>query len=155
MRSITVIGASDVEFHNTLNKDEKNLVVKGNDLMSVSDGYHTFEELYDHRITLYIGLCKKINAEDEQAKSLRAFKEGFVFDAKGWIRRVWRSRLHADGSSFEGWYVLGIDKEPGKQITYHLPLTTWDETEFAETLERGPEFDGHTPKDVLWRLTQI
>ncbi len=24
------------------------------------DGYHTFDELYDHRITLYISLCKQI-----------------------------------------------------------------------------------------------
>ena len=36
-----------------------------------------------------------------------------------------------------------------KQITYHLPLSKWEETGFAETLEKAPEFDGHTPDDVL------
>jgi hypothetical protein len=24
----------------------------------ISDGYHTFEELYDHRVALYLALCK-------------------------------------------------------------------------------------------------
>ncbi len=30
---------------------------------------------------------------------------------------------------------MGIGKEKGEQITYHLPLSKWDETNFAETLE--------------------
>src|SRR5437764_226841 len=124
----------------------------------ISDGYHTFNELYDHRITLYIALCKKLNAEDELNKSMRAFKEGFAFDQNGWIRNVWRSKRHSDGELCFGTgtqYVLGIGKEPGKQITYHVPIERWDESNFAETLEVAPEWDGHSSADVLARLKAL
>ena len=119
------------------------------------DGYHTFDELYDHRIALYIALCRKVNAEDEQAKSLKAFKEGFAFDRNGWIRKVWRSKLHANGSGYGGWFILGIDEAEGEQISYHLPMSKWNETGFAETLDRAPEWDGHTSDNVLTRLSKL
>jgi len=66
---------------------------------------------------------------------------------------IWCSTLHSDGSSFGDWFILGINKEKGKQITYHLPARFWHEVcEFAEVLERAPEWDGHTSEDVLERL---
>ncbi len=97
------------------------------------DGYHTFEELYDHRITLWVTFCRFLAANMNTVE-------------------VWRSRLHSDGSEFEGWFVLGVEKKKGQQMTYHLPMREWDATDFAETLERGPEFDGHNASDVLARL---
>jgi hypothetical protein len=103
------------------------------DTGKISDGYHTFDELYDHRITLWIALCRKLHR----------------------IYPIWRSKLHSDGSTFEGWFVLGINRRAGTQMTYHLPLSRWDETDFAETLERAPEWDGHTPADVLERLKTL
>lgn len=118
----------------------KTLNVVGEDNMSVSDGYHTFDELYDHRITLYIALC-------------RTFK--FAAESEGGNSQVWRTYNHSDGSTMEGWFVLGIGKEPGKQITYHLPLNRWVETDFAEELDKAPEFDGHTSADVLVRLKEL
>lgn len=107
------------------------------------DGYHTFDELYDHRIALWIALCRatqKINNE---------WGEGGC--------EVWRSKNHSDGEpAFGGtWFVLGIGKKSGNQITYHLPIEKWDECFFAETLEKAPEFDGHTSDDVLERLKNI
>ena len=70
---------------------------------------------------------------------------------------VWRSKYHSDGElAFGGdWFVLGINKESGNQITYHLPIERWEETDFAETLDKAPEFDGHTPDDVLERLKRL
>lgn len=112
--------------------------------IELSDGYHTMSELYDHRITLYIALCRATHDMDHELET-----------ASKPADRVWRSRVHADGSTFEGWYILGIGKELGKQITYHLPVTTWDETNFAETLDRAPEWDNHTSKDVLLRLAAL
>jgi hypothetical protein len=50
---------------------------------------------------------------------------------------------------------MGIGKEKGKQISYHLPLSRWDETYFAETLDKAPEWDGHTSADVLERLKTL
>lgn len=104
------------------------------------DGYHTFDELYDHRITLFIELCKQINRQPYNNNS----KYG-----------IWRSELHSDGSNFEGWFILGIGKEKGKQITYHLTKERWQDTWFAETLNKAPEWDGHTPVDVLERLRNL
>lgn len=98
----------------------------------VSDGYHTFNELYDHRTTLFIALCRVLRTH-----------------------RVWRSKLHDDGSMFDGWFILGIQTSRAsgdKQITYHLPISRWDETDFASTLDKAPKWDGHTPADVLDRL---
>jgi len=106
------------------------------------DSYHTFDELYEHRITLYIALCRTTckywrNSEDVP------------------FTRVWRSRLHSDGSSFAGWFILGINSMKGEQITYHLPLEKWGDTDFAEELYKAPEFDGHTSDDVLERINNL
>ncbi len=111
----------------------------------VSDGYHTFNELYDHRITLFIALSRL----EEERHSV------YNSDHYPEIHTVWRSKLHSDGSSYDGWFILGINKEQGKQITYHLPIERWNETDFAETLEKAPEWDGHTPQDVLARIKNL
>lgn len=108
--------------------------------ITASDGYHTFEELYDHRITLFIALCRIISN---------------INYAEGEIHKVWRSKVNGDGSTWEDYFIMGIGKEKGKQITYHLPLTRWEETEFAETLDQAPEFDGHSSEDVLERLKRL
>jgi hypothetical protein len=102
------------------------------------DGYHSFSELYDHRIALYIALCRMV-------------VQGQNYNDTP----VWRSKLHFDGTSFDGWYILGIDSRTGSQISYHLPLSTWDQTDFAETRERAWPWDGHTSDDVLERLKQF
>jgi hypothetical protein len=113
----------------------KTLKIVGDD---ISDGFHTFDELYEHRITLWIALCRWIQAESNR---------GYA--------KVWRSKLHSDGSCFDGWFVLGQGVNPGEQITYHVPLSRWDETRFAPELERAPDWDGHTPADVLKRLAVL
>ncbi len=115
---------------------------KSTDIGSISDGYHTFDELYDHRITLFIALCRIVQSWEIE---------------HSWpdCPPVWRSRLHSDGSSFEGWFVLGLGEAPGKQITYHLPESRWEETGFADELSKSPEFDGHTSADVLERLKRL
>lgn len=106
----------------------------------ISDGYHTFNELYDHRVTLWIKLC------------YYACKESIDI---GNGNCVWRSKKNGDGSEWDGWFILGINKEKGKQMTYHLPIGRWKETDFAETLEQAPEFDGHTSNDVLNRINNL
>jgi len=125
---------SEVNKELVINNQISKLSNKGH----ISDGYHTFDELYEHRITLFIALCNQIanqDLEDDQD-------------------RIWRSKLHSDGTSFDGWFILGINIEKGKQITYHLPMRKWKETEFATKLEKAPEFDGHSSEDVLKRLSK-
>lgn len=101
----------------------------------ISDGYHTFDELYDHRIMNFILLCRSL-AVDEYAP-------------------IWRSKVHSDGKGWEGWFIMGINSEPGEQISYHLPMKYWDMTKFATEYDTAPPFDGHTSNDVLVRLEKL
>lgn len=98
------------------------------DMGEVSDGFHTFNELYAHRIVLFIALAL-------------------------YIPGSWKSRLHDDGSSIEGWFIAGLPT-PGGPITYHLPDAEWD-TFPVRSLERAPRWDGHTPADVVERLRSL
>ena len=109
------------------------------DKVSISDGYHTFDELYDHRITLYIALCKSLT--EGVAKT---------------YHQVWCSQLHSDGSNYDGWFILGIDSLETRQITYHIPNERWSEVcAFADMLDKAPEFDGHNSQDVLARIKNL
>lgn len=130
--------ATDNQLRNWLNDFEKlpnktkEFVSNPINVSSASDGYHTFTELYEHRVTLFICLCRLLKREI-----------------------VWRSKLHHDGSSFDGWFIMGIQIRPGEQISYHLPMSEWSETDFAFTLEKAPEWDGHTSNDVLNRIKAL
>lgn len=115
--------------------DSLNTIIKttGIDTNKISDGYHTFGELYDHRIDLFIQLCKWL-----------------PFD-----RDIWRSKKHSDGTEWDGWFIMGVGTEQGDQISYHLPMSKWDECSDIPELEKAPEWDGHTSSDVLERLKQL
>ena len=94
----------------------------------VSDGYHTFDELYAHRCTLFAALMKS-------NKHLS-----------------WKSMFHDDGSNFEGWFISGMQLSTGL-ITYHLPIDQfWDKLADINTLNRAPKWDGHKSDDVILRL---
>lgn len=122
----------------TTNEEAINTLIKGPNVNTnlISDGYHTFEELYEHRIELFIALCVMVDMHGAPL--------------------VWKSWRHSDGElAFGGgWFLLGIGKDKGQQITYHLPSKYWGRCQFME-LEQAPKFDGHTPKDVLQRLQKI
>lgn len=111
------------------------LVIDDVDMGKVSDGFHTFDELYEHRIELFLALCRVINRTDDS-------------------RSVWKSRYHSDGTRFEGWFICGIGIVSGRQITYHMPDRKWDDADFDIRMS-APEFDGHTAEDVLHRLGDI
>jgi hypothetical protein len=136
--------------HNWMqDEDNKLLILKSNGVSrlqfqepgQVSDGYHTFDELYEHRIVNYITLLRK------QAKINSLPGESNEGDLK-----PWRTQTHSDGSVWDGWFLLGIGITTGKQITYHLPMSKWDECDFAMDVVSAPEWDGHTSADVLERL---
>ena len=107
--------------------------------VDVNDGHHTFNELYEHRCTLWIALCRALCHLD--------------FNRQDRPRPViWRSKKHSDGSCIPGWFVLGAGQGDGQQMTYHLPESRWEETGFACTWPQAPEYDGHTSEDVLDRI---
>lgn len=105
----------------------------------ISDGYHTFGELYQHRIELFIALCRELSKNHETGQK----------------SQIWRSVKHSDGSVWDSWFIMGLGQENGEQITYHLPMEYWKKTSFAETLDLAPIFDGHTSNDVLLRISKL
>lgn len=99
----------------------------------VSDGDHTFNELYDHRVVLFASLCNLLT----ESGCTDAFK----------------TRLHDDGSSYDGWFLAGIRDSINGDISYHCPDKYWDLFKCDE-IEKAPPFDGYTSDDVLERLMQ-
>lgn len=96
----------------------------------VTDGSHSFAELYAHRCSLFVALM--LNAAVP----------------------AWRSRKNADGSMYDGWFLAGMELTQGTAITYHLPdhMWAWLDAPRIATLEQGPPWDGHTSDDVIRRL---
>jgi len=94
----------------------------------VSDGYHTFNELYYHRMILFSVICN-------QNKELS-----------------WKSKLHHDGTMFDGSFIIGIDTSEG-QYTYHYNMKYWDMYD-VKVLDKAPIYDGHQPSDIV-RLLSI
>lgn len=108
---------------------ERVITIKGKDV-EVSDGYHTFDQLYTHRIVLFLALMK-------------SHPQG-----------SWKSKKHSDGSMYEGYFLAGMDLPTG-QISYHIPLEQfWDTIPEIQEIETAPEWDGYTSDDVVLRLSK-
>lgn len=137
-KTLTVTGADTLKY--LVGEETTDVVFVGGEKMQVSDGYHSMDDLYDHRTALFITLCRVLAS---------------IATEKGVSSPVWRSQKHSDGTMFDGWFVMGAGKEQKEQITYHLPMSEWDKTEFAATLEAAPMWDGHTSEDVLDRLYRL
>lgn len=101
-------------------------------LGEMSDGYHSFNELYEYRL-LY-------NAHTALA-----------FDHAGW--QVVRSWKHSDGKdAFDGgWFVVHMET-PAGQITNHYKREYWRHFDGIAEAPTAPEWDGHTPDVAAMRL---
>lgn len=113
-----------------VNESETPDEASGEDKGEISDGYHTFNELYAHRVRLFSTLMR-------------------VFAGQAW----W-SLQHSDGEQWEGWILAGIDTPEGT-ITYHLPESEIPNLPEGTEIEFGKEWDGHTAEDVLLRLVNL
>lgn len=95
----------------------------------ISDGYHTFNELYYYRM-LY-------NA---------AF---FNMLPKDWVHK---SKRHNDGEEcFGGGWFIVMANLPTGQISNHYELKDWDLFQIPEK-EIADKWDGHTPQEAADRL---
>jgi hypothetical protein len=112
--------------------DKEGLVDKG----EISDGYHTFNELYDFR--------KMYNAAAFNAWA----KEG-LYD-------VHKSIRHSDGTlCFGGGWFIVMAVLPGGQISNHYKMEDWDLFQCEEVEIVKQSYDGHSAKDVLRRLEEV
>lgn len=99
------------------------------DMGEVSDGYHTFNELYYYRM-LY-------NA---------AF---FNLLPKGWVHKS--KRHHTGEECFGGGWFIVMANLPTGQVSNHYELKDWDLFQVQEK-EFADEWDGHTPQEAAKRL---
>ena len=92
------------------------------EIEKISDGYHTFGELYFHRMKLFSVLC---NTHPKVS---------------------WKSKLHSDGTMYENHFIVGITT-PEEDDSYHYHMDNWEYFKVKE-LQNAPEWDGHNPEDI-------
>lgn len=108
------------------------------ELKNVSDGYHTFSELYDQRSVLYLLLVKIYTSEDYLINAWYKPDHYPNYDC------VYLQRVNCDGEY--------IDKS---QVSFHVHIKYREMYEDAigkYTPGMHPEYDGHTKEEVLERL---
>lgn len=98
------------------------------DIGNISDGYHTYNELYHHRMILFSIICRQ-----NKDKS-------------------WRSKLHADGTMFPNYFIVGIDTSEG-QFSYHYHEENWSYFQGIGELDNAPPWDGHQSSDITRLLS--
>ena len=97
---------------------------------NVSDGYHTFNDLYHHRAVLFSVICS-------QFKNL-----------------AWKSKKHNDGTMFDGMFIVGINTPKG-QATYHYDIEPYWKMFDVLSLDYSPRWDGHTPEEAIERISSL
>lgn len=90
----------------------------------ISDGYHTFGDLYKHRT--YLLALAMIH-----------------------LPYAWKARKHEDGTMFDGMFVVGFPT-PNGMATYHCDNEYWNDFKVPE-IPHAPHFDGYSDADVLDR----
>lgn len=94
----------------------------------VSDGFHTFGDLYEQRTVLFAALLRRHPG------------------------KAWKTRQDSTGMSSKGWFIAGIDTQEGN-FTYHCEEKYWPLFECQEIPQA--RFDGHTAKDVYRLLNDV
>ena len=106
-----------------------------NNIGEFSDGYHTFNELYDYR---------------------KAYNAAFFNElAKQGLYDVHKSRLHSDGEipfGDDNWFIV-IAELPTGQVSNHYEMKDWDLFDIPEK-DKANVYDGHSPQDVYERLVK-
>lgn len=96
----------------------------------LSDGYHTFNELYHHRAVLFSVIC---NANPEKS---------------------WKAKSHHDGTMYANMFIVGINTPTG-QATYHYDVVPYWNMFNVQSLDFAPEWDGHTPEQAIQRIQSL
>ena len=95
---------------------------------SISDGSHTFGDLYYQRMVLTSVIAKAVVS----TKNL------------GSVRR---SKLHDDGSMFKDYFIVYFNTPDGN-FSYHYHMDNWDNFWFVPEVDKAVKWDGHSDVDV-------
>lgn len=98
----------------------------------ISDGYHTFSELYHHRAILF----------------------ATILNNPMFAPIAWKSKLHEDGTMYDGMFIVGIETPKG-QASYHYDIEPYWEMFKVKELEHAPHFDGYTPAESIERIKSL
>lgn len=102
----------------------------------VSDGYHSFRELYEFRKMYNAALFNEWSSAGKY--------------------EVHKSLKHFDGEDcFGGGWFIVVAVLPGGQITNHYKVDDWGMFRVPVKDKALYEYDGHTGADVLDRLREI
>ena len=107
--------------------------IEGND---ISDGYHTFKELYDYRMAYNALWVNEIHRSGNSGKY-----------------KLHKSLKHHDGELCfgGGWFIVSLELPTG-QVSNHYEDKFWDLFNIPETEKSVLAFDGHTPEIALNRM---
>lgn len=100
------------------------------EIEDIHDSWHSVDELYNHRMVLFVALMKSHP------------------------HLSWKSKKHNDGTSYGGYFIAGMELPDVGMITYHIVDNFWDKTPEIQELEIGRPWDGHTSEDVIVRLSK-
>ena len=106
------------------------------DMGEVSDGYHTFNELYYYRMLYNAAFFNEL--------------------AKNTSIRVIKSKRHSDGELCFGdsdTFIVQAQLPTG-QVSNHYHMKDWDKFHIDE-VEMADEWDGHTPQQAAERLEKF
>lgn len=131
-----IVGAADItpeKFVHDINKRIKTFREKDGDanIGDITDGFHTFNELYDHRAKLF----------------------ATIVNNGTWNRLAWKSKQHEDGSMFDGMFIVGINTPTG-QASYHYDMKYWDVFN-CEEIDHAPHYDGYSDEDSVARIMSL
>lgn len=125
----------------------------GMDVSQVSDGWHTFSDLYDIRLAYSVALF------NEWALLLETVPGQFDSNGMNPIRvkyDVHKSWRHYDGElCFGGGWFIVVANLPSGQISNHYEMKHWDLFKIPSYEKAKYEWDGHTSEDVINRLKSL
>lgn len=110
-----------------------NIKQRGFHVGNISDGHHTFDELYDHRAKLFLSLC---------LTSMHNY--------------AWKSLLHNDPKDpmYPGMFIVGVTTPEG-EATYHYDIDPYWSMFNVREVPRAPKYDGCSPKESIDRLVNF
>ena len=133
--------------YDSIKKDQLNINNDIQDIGDLSDGYHTFNELYEFRKIYNAALF------NEWAIKPAGFNnDGTIIP----VFNVHKSWKHNDGEPCfgGGWFIVSAMLPTGL-ISNHYKAEDWDLFKIPEVEKALYEFDGHTSEDVLNRLKKL
>ena len=150
--------------YDSIKKDQLNINNDVQDIGDLSDGYHTFNELYEFRKIYnaslfnewaldYYGVLKGHGVTD--VMTIHPEIQNFLNNIKPKynVHKSWR---HSDGELCfgGGWFIVSAMLPTGL-ISNHYKAEDWDLFKIPEVEKALYEFDGHTSEDVLNRLKKL